>query len=107
MDTTILPEKRRNAGALLSDIIHARMTGHVKDLLLLAIDTGIAYGMGMPLERHPDPITDALIQDLLRLWHAQNAAARGSAGDADAIDAPEWLREQQALAEQAVGARHG
>jgi len=80
------------------------MTGQIKDLLLLAIDTGIHYGQGLPLERHPDPVIDALMQDLLALWHDADAAARALAGDPDA-QPPAWLREQQELSEQVIGGR--
>lgn len=96
MDIVAQPSGGRS-GALLSDIIHARMCGGLGDLLLVFLDFGIGYGMGLPLERPADPTTRAMLDKTLERWHAEAARTRAMAGDPDAADAtlaalPEWLR---------------
>jgi hypothetical protein len=72
------------------------MTGRLGDLLLLALDTGIQYGSGLPLERHPDAEIDALLQQTIDRWHRESQAAQ-SWHDASteprlaADDIPGWL----------------
>lgn len=103
------PSEHASAGALVSDIMHARMTGRLGDLLVLAYDAGVNTGMGLPLERHPNPIVDDLIQRTVERWHREKQAiidfddaAVGSLLPADRI--PDWLdRLQQKEADHAGG----
>jgi hypothetical protein len=64
------------AGALLSDIIHARMTGRLGDLLLLWFDAGVSYGMGLPLELPADETTSELLGETIARWHRESQAAQ-------------------------------
>ena len=97
MSGPIVAEKRPGPGALLADLIEARLNTGLEDLFFLFLDTGITYGMGLPLERHPNPKIDAVVQQLLKRWHAEEGAGRASAGDPDADprrlfdELPAWL----------------
>lgn len=62
------------ASGLISDIIHARMTGRLGDLLLLFLDAGISYGSGLPLEMPADAITRELLETTIERWHRESRA---------------------------------
>lgn len=80
--------------ALLSDLLYARMTGRLDDLLLLAFDSGVQYGGGLPLERHSDPTIEALLRQTIDRWHRESQAL-SAWSDGAAAEAPAWLRRQQ------------
>jgi len=63
-----------HSSTLLSDILHASMTGRLGDLLLLWFDAGVNYGGGLPLERPKDATIDALLTQTIDRWHDESGA---------------------------------
>lgn len=88
----ILPQQPGGPSSLLSDLLHARMCGGMGDMLLIFLDFGIGYGMGLPLERPADPIVAAMLDQTLDRWHREYQSAISWN---DANEAPEWLKKAQ------------